>query len=996
MYYTLPLFMDFKTITNEIDSYAISKSYQCQVDDAHNFFDKTTKNLTILCQNIRSIDRNLPQIEILLNRLKFDVDILILTECWLNKLDYLPSLANFTSFSSVHNKTQNEGVVAFIRNDISPLVEEPLDFEANCIIIKLGSETAIVAIYRPPSYRTLENFLFSLEQILSSLKSYRNVILIGDININIAHSNNNAHNCNDYLDLLAQHELLAAHCFPTRETSCLDHIFLKTDLNATALVMASTITDHYTTALILENHRHSKNTFNLYKTINYDSLLSSINIHKLNEIFETEDVNKATNILVRELKYAIDLNTITKKIPCRKQLKEPWLTPGLLRCIKHRDKLHQQSNNDPENKTLKLIFKRYRNYCGEILKKVRTEYNKNNIRNVVGDSKKTWKVIKNIAKFNSKKYISELQDRDLLSIKDSAVASINFINSYFANIGNNLASVIISSNGNSDRPSPSSLSIESSSQSFGLFATDFIEIDSIIMSLKTCSAAGHDGIQTKVLKFAKDLIVPHITHICNLSFITGIFPNLFKTALIKPIYKGGDRDSISNYRPISILPALSKILERLLNKRLTSYLTKFKIISDNQFGFVSGRSTEDAVLELTNYVVHNVDKKNKCIGIFLDLAKAFDTVSVPILLNKMERMGIRDVALKLFTDYLSNRKQRVKIGDLLSDETAIAYGVPQGSILGPTLFLVYVNDLCKLQLKSSKTVVFADDTVLLFSAPTWDIATHLAEIGLKEVMSWLRDNLLTLNIDKTKYVSFSKSLTGQPCRNTLNIKAHTCSDSVRSVSTCSCSLLEQASSIKYLGVIMDQHLNWQKHIEVLTGRLRKLIVVFKRLRHIGDLSLLKDIYYALCHSLLAYCNLAWGGSFKTFLLPLERSQRAVLKVMLSKPFRYPTKQLYADTKILSVRQTFIYKAVLKTHSNTEFDSDSFHEKRRKDRLVCPSMFLSAYAQRHFCFQGPFLYKTICTSVNIYPLTFLKCRTAVKEFLLSQSYDDTENMLIIPK
>lgn len=567
------------------------------------------------------------------------------------------------------------------------------------------------------------------------------------------------------------------------------------------------------------------------------------------------------------------------------------------------------------------------------------------------------------------------------------------VNEFFANIGKNLANKILKNN---IIHGPSHLNSEANAllQSFGLIDTDISEVEQAIMSLKSNCAVGHDGISSKVLKTAKSLISPAITHICNLSYNNGVFPTSFKTAIIKPIHKGGDGDSINNYRPISILTSLSKILERLLNNRLKSFLSKYKLIAENQYGFVSGKSTEDAVSSLTDFIARQTDRNNKCVGIFLDLAKAFDTVSVPILLTKMEKIGVRDGCLRLFTDYLTNRRQRVKIDDVVSNEVTISYGVPQGSILAPTLFLIYVNDLCGIQLEGGKLIAYADDTALIFSASTWNKAVELAEIGLKEVMSWLRINLLSLNVSKTKYLTFAKSMASRPKKDSVKLRAHSqCNAS--HPQPCACSLLERVSSTKYLGVIVDDLLSWKEHTVMITGRVRKLIIVFRRLRHIPP-KLLKIIYCALCNSVLTYCVSIWGGTYKSYLLRTERSQRAVLKVMLSKPYRYPTKQLYSELNVLTVRQSFISKVVLRTHAMSEFDNSLYESQRRKDRIIYPGKFGSAYAHRHTCFLGPYLYSKVSSHIAIYPLTLSKCKLALKKFLNTLDYDETEKLFLVIK
>lgn len=209
-------------------------------------------------------------------------------------------------------------------------------------------------------------------------------------------------------------------------------------------------------------------------------------------------------------------------------------------------------------------------------------------------------------------------------------------------------------------------------------------------------AVGWDGISASLLKTCLRSLVPPITYICNLCIEIGVFTDSVKKAIVHPIYKGGKRNCVDNYRPTSVLSSLSKILERILSKNLRSFLNKYKTIADNQYGFRSGVSTEDAVLDLTQS--KTLDSRSKCLGVFLDLSKAFDTVFISILISKLQYLGVRGIALEIFKDYLSNRSQRVKIDSSYSDEEVVSYQglVLSKSILGPTLFLIYINDLCSM------------------------------------------------------------------------------------------------------------------------------------------------------------------------------------------------------------------------------------------------------------------------------------------------------------
>lgn len=300
-----------------------------------------------------------------------------------------------------------------------------------------------------------------------------------------------------------------------------------------------------------------------------------------------------------------------------------------------------------------------------------------------------------------------------------------------------------------------------------------------------------------------------------------------------------------------------KIIVKALNKRRVGYLESKQIISGlHQFGFRKHKSTVDAVLNLVANVVESLDRKEKSLEIFLDLSKAFNTVSISILLTKLKKIGVRGVTLELFRDYLSNRTQTVKIGDYISSEQTLEYGVPQGSILGPTLFIIYINDLCELFSTNCSVYTYADDTALLINGHTWDEAKQYAETALKYVVHWLSTNPLTLYIKKTSFITFVHKTNMLP-PDTYLVKAHTCIDSPIN---CDCVSIMRNSHIKYLGVYIDQFLKWQHHIDIVTSRVRKIIHVFKQLRNAADFKTLLMTYYALAQSIIPYCITAWGGA----------------------------------------------------------------------------------------------------------------------------------------
>lgn len=418
------------------------------------------------------------------------------------------------------------------------------------------------------------------------------------------------------------------------------------------------------------------------------------------------------------------------------------------------------------------------------------------------------------------------------------------------------------------------------------------------------------------------------------------------------------------------------------------------IISSKQFGFRKGKSTTHAVSRLTESIVRGLDEKDKCLAIFLDLRKAFDTISIPLLLDKLEKVGVRGSQLDLFRDYLSGRQQSVRVGNFTSEPRSMDFGVPQGSILGPTLFLLYINNLCNIKIPFGQITTFADDTVLLFKGASWEVVFNRAQAGFDTVCKWLADNLLSLNAEKTKYMTFTIVSSTQPNPDSFGIKVHseTCYDSLPT--KCPCDKLQKVESIKYLGVILDQCLTFQEHIKSVTVRVRKLLSVFKNIRHVAGPHTMKTIYLALCHSIVTYCIGVWGGTAKTHMLPLERGQRAALKVCLFLPIRTPTTIVYNSSCILSIRKSFILNCVLDAHSITlQHGKTNFRYKRRKDIVFDLDTCRTEFARGFKPAIGKFLYNKLSQLNTLYTLKKFELKKWTTTFLMSLTYAETENLLI---
>ena len=380
-------------------------------------------------------------------------------------------------------------------------------------------------------------------------------------------------------------------------------------------------------------------------------------------------------------------------------------------------------------------------------------------------------------------------------------------NKFFVEIGPNLAKQIPATNLES-----TSLLPPSSNESLVLLPTDPVEVKSIIISLKNSSACGVDQIPISVIKSVIEHISPILASLINFSLQEGIFPNALKVAKILPVYKSGNHMHITNYRPISLLNCFSKIYEKVLYNRLEKFFEKQQTLYDQQYGFRKNRSTQLTLISFIDNLTEAIDKNEYAISIFIDLSKAFDTIDHSILMKKLYNYGIRGLANDIFKNYLSNRFQGVTVGRITSTLESISCGVPQDSILGPILFLLYINDIyrCSALLQF---FLFADDTTILYSSKN---IVELIDTVNKELLTltdWFRANKLSLNVSKTNYIIFQNYKT-----NFINPDVILDSKAITKV-----------QSTKFLGVEIEYKLTWKDHIQIVEKKISFAIFIIKKL-----------------------------------------------------------------------------------------------------------------------------------------------------------------------
>ena len=402
-----------------------------------------------------------------------------------------------------------------------------------------------------------------------------------------------------------------------------------------------------------------------------------------------------------------------------------------------------------------------------------------------------------------------------------------------------------------------------------------------------------------VLKNNATFLAPIISHLCNKSLNAGIFPNVHKSGIVVPLYKNKERDDIKNYRPICLLNSMSKILERVIHIRLLYHLESQNILSDNQFAYRKGRGTDTAVLKLTKNVIENFENGKNTVAAFLDLTKAFDCVNHQILLHKLEHYGVRNIALNWFSSYLSNRKQKVKFRDAFSSEQITNIGVPQGSILGPLLFLTYFQDICKASNIASE-ILFADDATVYESGHNIFQIIDSLNNKLLAISQWLLANRLSANAIKTEGMIFAKNNIYYPLP-PLKLYA---------------TPIAYNHYVKFVGIFIDAKLSWNFHILFIQNKLARASGILYTLRNKITRSIARTIYYSIAYPYLTYCNIVWGSSYQTNLKKLVTGQKRLIRIIMKRSRTSPSNPLFNKLKLLKLNAIiklntalFIYKTI---------------------------------------------------------------------------------------
>ena len=497
-------------------------------------------------------------------------------------------------------------------------------------------------------------------------------------------------------------------------------------------------------------------------------------------------------------------------------------------------------------------YKMYRNKLTNIKRFCEKNYYTKLIENNKKNVKNIWRVLNEIInkKVKSNEYPDQFKTEDGSIISDMKTIANKF-NEFFVNVGPNLAKQVRVDDNSNIYDYLGSMNPQS------MFLLPVSETE-IINTVRLCKNKNSEDFNNLSMHVVKDIVEPVIKpfqYICNLSFKNGVVPNNMKIAKIIPLFKNGDKSVFTNYRPVALLPQFSKILEKLFCKRLNEFIDKHDLIVNSQYGFRANRSTSSALLELVEDITTALDKNKYTVGVFIDLRKAFDTIDHTLLLKKLEHYGIRGIVNKWLCSYLSKRKQYVEIDQESSNLLDVLCGVPQGSVLGPLLFLLYINDICNVS-KLLKLILFADDTNLFRSGLNLEELCKEISNELSKLNKWFKVNKLSLNVSKTNFMIFAGR------KKCIDAKIYIDNFGIELVHT-----------TKFLGIIIDDKLNWKPHVSTVSSKLSKCFFVLYKSSKILDILSLKTLYCSLFLPYLSYCCEVWGTTYKTTVGKLEVLQK---------------------------------------------------------------------------------------------------------------------------
>jgi hypothetical protein len=834
-----------------------------------NSFIPTAKHLNIICFNITSLQNKLHELEAILSKCKYTIHIVFILETWLTA--DIARNYNIEKYKAIFNCRETErrggGVCIYVHESIQyDIIENDIIDGVFISTISIPKyKVNLAGVYKPPDI-TDTVFIGIIDE---RLERSRNYIYFGDFNF----------------DLLSCNEIkVRRYC----ETICqngfrlLNRVERRDYTNLYKQTGKKTIIDHMFTDLF----RNSFNVCNVRTSISSHScLVLNVEMDRKIQCIEKEmrkiDFSEVARRLEEFLHIFPDvcfdgfhaklcsLINENEKIVVLKtngKFRKEWATGEYVTMIDQRDFWKKRFDNFPNNLLAERNFKKFKNRAENLRKRLIKNSNGRKFLDCKGNIKRTWAVSNEIlfGKRTGPSCVRKLVASDSRVLHDEFEIANEF-NEYFTSVAHDLARRLVDGNPGGNRRFTMSYN---SDLSISFHLTNELEVQRAINDLNIGSAAGVDKVPVKFLRNISSFLTPHLVRMINDCIMTAVFPKSLKVAKVCPVYKQGTHMSAANYRPISVLSNLAKVYERIICNRLLSFYTFTKFFNEQQYGFVPQSNTTAAVTNFVHKVQTAVDKRGFCAGLFIDVSKAFDCVQHDILLGKVKRSGVRGSPHDLIQNYLEGREQFVMIGNSYGNRRVIDVGVPQGSILGPKMFLIYINDIFELDLKG-EIQLYADDAAIFYEADSVEELQQDMQNDLLKLSEWFFNNGLTFNVGKTKFIVFHHHRKVVP-RFDLFVGLNK---------------VDEVTDITYLGLRLQKSCKWHLQVDHVKSRVVPFVGIFRRIFPVIPMEIRKMLYYAYIHSQFIYLNPIWNRTENYKMKELQICQNKVVRNMFLETYR---------------------------------------------------------------------------------------------------------------
>ena len=858
------------------------------------------------------------------------------------------------------NGRKGGGVCIYLRTNLNYRIRDDLiNDDLECLIVEISKPRSSVFLvgtwYRPPNspperFNEFENVIDKIDA------ESKELYILGDVNCNLlpeASAHISSHLTNIF-DIYGLSQLITE---PTRVTLVSKTLIDLCITNSPEKVSNSGvihlgISDHSLVFMTRKVHhdRFCPRTIEMrqFKHFQKNKFLNDLEQMPWSNVDLCSDPNDMWHEWKQMFVSCMDKHA-PRKLKRISKKRAPWITKGLLNKIHRRDLIKKKaiSSNDHE---MWEQFKCARNQANNAIKQAKKRYFSDNLKVSKGNPRKTWNLINELTSRNTSKStnILEIQvdNRTISSPGDMAEA----FNDHFTNIGQVLAQEVPSAEANPE------FYLSHTDKAFHLKTPSLDVVFNLLRNIDEKKATGLDMIPSKLLKMAASIVTPSLTAIFTKSIITGIYPTEWKMARVTPVFKKGEKSDLNNYRPISVIPVVSKVFEKTVYDQLYQYLNDNQLLSSCQSGFRSLHSTLTALLEATNSWSVSIDNGFLNGVVFIDLKKAFDTIDHEIILRKLSYFGADQATAKWFQSYLSNRTQRCNVNGNLSTASTVTCGVPQGSILGPLLFLMYINDLSNC-LRVAAPRMFADDTSITLSAKTVADLKLAVTSELNNLTCWLRANKLSLNVAKTELMIIGS-------RQRLNTQCEEINISIDDRT------IKRVDHIKSLGLTIDAQLSWSKHVDEISKKVSSAIGALKRVRPFIPTDVAVQIYNALILPHFDYCSPVWDGMSGCLSDKLQKLQNRAARVITQSPFDTSSNLLLAMLRWeeLSLRRKkqkalIMYKTLNELAPDylqclfTERHVNDYNLRNLEGKLSLPKPNTN-YLKRSFCYSGACLWNNL--------------------------------------